>query len=401
MGKRNKRKTRKEMRQENKSMNNSKKTTVAKTNYTPTPPCHKGQNLVFKTPSGIEVYGGGKNRSGGWDKLPFIPDLAMGPSETLTGFSYLMDKTTVPEGWHCENFAGTRDPPPTISLDFPDFGIPKVGVDFWYALVQDIEQHEVITISTQCAGGHGRTGVQLCILYQLLHTEHPYYDTAGLIKMIRDMHCHHAVETQEQQEYIAEVCGLPVGENVIVDRWNTYGGGGLGKGHTSHTSDDKWKDILDEKWDTFDWDSEYEPEVKIDAKEKCSACGEVSYFFDTLDHCEKCDALYGSQPKPACPSCDSQDGLVDDGKSCDTCSWHEPDKKGEKRLCFSCGSSKLVSDFTLNTDDYCIQCYASMGRIKHDEFGVECFECKKVKDNQFILDYSKKDKGFVCRKCFS
>ena len=86
----------------------------AKWQYTPKPPCHTGQLLVFTTDTGVNVYGGGKNRSGGWHKLNFIPDLAMGPDETLVYSVKANDNTVVPEGWLCGQFVGKADAPPPI-----------------------------------------------------------------------------------------------------------------------------------------------------------------------------------------------------------------------------------------------------------------------------------------------
>ena len=59
--------------------------------------CHTGHNLIFKTVDGIEVWAGGKNRAGGWHLMNPLPQLAMGPSETLGSYT-VGSKTKVPEG---------------------------------------------------------------------------------------------------------------------------------------------------------------------------------------------------------------------------------------------------------------------------------------------------------------
>ena len=420
MGKR-KRLTRKEKREARKmtgkkidktksNHNPSNFSTVTKSawKYTPKPPCHTGQLLVFTTDTGVNVYGGGKNRSGGWHKLDFIPDLAMGPDETLVYSVKANDNTVVPEGWLCGQFVGKADaPPPIIALDFPDFGIPKVGPEFWYALAQDILDKRLRSVSTQCAGGHGRTGVQLCILYDLLNTHatgKPYDNVGDLILMIRDLYCSHIVETTAQQQYIADVINMPVGKNVIEDRYGGVSwGGGQGKvdGPTASDifSDDvAWEDLLEDDYKV------------INAFEICGVCGQKSFFHDTESYCEVCMEPYLKEqdlPKfSICPSCDSDDQTLlhlDKGGSvntCDDCGWHKPDKKANGKLCYTCGTEFAPHYFSFHDPDTCMQCLAIEKRIKHDADGVQCAVCTKVKDNEFIYDFIESEKGFVCRKCY-
>lgn len=376
----------------------TKTTWKPKTTHVSKASCHTGQLLVFTTDTGIQVYGGGKNRAGGWHKLNFIPDLAMGPDETLVYSVKSNDGTEVPDGWLCGQFVGKADaPPPIIALDFPDFGIPKVGVEFWHALVGDIKTKGIKTISTQCAGGHGRTGVQLCILYDLLNThEHgtPYSNAGELIQLIRDLYCVHAVETKDQQKYIADVCGIPVGEIKIEDRWggatwHGYGGGGLGK-VTPTVGITTYEDDLD--------GYKY-----IGANEVCGHCGKISFFQDNESYCEVCLEPYkktDDDDDGDCPSCDSPHGLTEDGKSCDECGWHKPNKNDEPILCYSSGNTFPPHHFTFEHPEASIQSIAEEWRIKHDKDGVECFDCGEVKDNEFIHSWSDKDKGFICRKCY-
>lgn len=369
--------------------------------------CHAGQNLVFTTDTDIEVYGGGRNRTGGWDKMSFVPDLAMGPSETLVFSIKANDNTEVPEGWACEQFVGTTElPPPIIALDFPDFGTPKVGAEFWYALAQDVIEKGIMSISTQCAGGHGRTGVQLCILYDLLNTHaagKPYKDAGELVLLIRDLHCSHAVETKEQQQYIADVCDIPLGEVQIEDRWSgphigySYGGGGLGKLDASTDS------ITNPMWDDGDGFR------FISANEVCGHCDKISFFADTESYCEVCLEPYmidegitvtEKKDELSCPCCGEFDSLTADGDGCVSCNWDRPPKNGETQLCYTCGVTHPLHHFTLYDNQSCMQCLAVTTRIKHDRSGVECILCKDIKDNEYIYDFSKKDNGFICRKCY-
>ena len=171
--------------------------------------CHTGNPVVFEV-DGITVHGGGTSRQGGWERMDVMPDLAMGPRQVMS----FETATKVPDGFSCASHVG-GDTPLIISIDWPDFGIPTdVGREFWLALVDDIKRLGIKTISTQCVGGHGRTGVQLSILAHMLGAiEKP--DAYSLIKWVQSNYCHHAVETSGQQRYVAEMCELPVGEELF------------------------------------------------------------------------------------------------------------------------------------------------------------------------------------------
>ena len=174
--------------------------------------CHTGNPVVFEV-DGITVHGGGTSRNGGWQLMDVMPDLAIGPRQVLSPAV----STKVPDGFSCASHVG-GDTPLIISIDWPDFGIPTdVGREFWLALVEDIKRLGIKTISTQCVGGHGRTGVQLAILAHMLGAiEKP--DAYSLIKWVQSQYCSHAVETSGQQKYVAEMCELPVGEELFVSK---------------------------------------------------------------------------------------------------------------------------------------------------------------------------------------
>ena len=180
--------------------------------------CHKGVNLVFTTHDGIEVYAGGSSRTGGWWLMENPPDLAMGPdSEVLKG----MPKGNASRGletasWPCMDKIEIVEPPKNIlAMDFPDFNVPAdLGKEFWEQLVIDIRKNGIKTIHCMCMGGHGRTGVQLAILRYLLATEKEREDwenSYDVVKAIRGPYCDKAVEATKQQEYVADMCGIPIG----------------------------------------------------------------------------------------------------------------------------------------------------------------------------------------------
>jgi len=84
-------------------------------------------------------------------------------------------------------------------------------------LAYDIKTQDIKTVSCQCVGGHGRTGVQLAILAHLLipKEEHTWKNSAQLIRFIRSRMCEHEVEAASQQQYIADVCQIPLGEDLF------------------------------------------------------------------------------------------------------------------------------------------------------------------------------------------
>jgi len=368
MGKR-KKLTRRQKREASKMTNNTDKKksnydpsnfTVTKAkpkwNYTPKPPCHTGQPLVFTTDTGINVYAGGKNRSGGWHKMDFIPDLAMGPDETLVYSLKSNDRTVVPDGFTCGEHVGKPlTPPPIIALDFPDFGIPKVGPKFWYALAHDIVDLELKNISVQCAGGHGRTGIQLCILYYLLNDDDvksSITDAAQLIELIRDMHCVKAVEGFNQQSYIARILDIPVGDNLFANegKWNDYTwptGGDTGKANgvpVSTTND--------------------APPVEKQVV-KCPCCDLDEYY-------------------------NEEDG-------CASCGYEKPQGSIPKEICYSCGEERKLHHFMNYTDEHCITCTAKEMGIKHTHHETQCGDCKKLKHNSMMLH--DQDGIFTCMAC--
>ena len=183
--------------------------------------CHEGNVLVFTTPDGIEVYGGGSSRGGGWWVMEPRPHMAIGPRDIIMRHQ---SKHEFPEGWKVADMI--EHPVPLVGIDWPDYGVPRnLGRLFWLTLVEDIYTRGVKRISCQCMGGHGRTGVQLAILahYLLPESEHKWNDAGELIQWVRDNMCVHEVEATCQQEYIAEVCDIPIGESKVhTSRWTGY-----------------------------------------------------------------------------------------------------------------------------------------------------------------------------------
>ena len=170
----------------------------------------------------VKVYAGGTNREGGWHRMTTKPDLAMGPRGVI-----ISNKSSdlLPKGWKSTGALINGGHTVVMEIDWPDYGIPKnLGPSWWDALIEDIKEKDITSISTQCMGGHGRTGVQLAVLAHKLIPEkdHTWKDAGELITQIRDWYCTHAVEAKQQQTYVADCCGIPEGKSVVTVQTNTW-----------------------------------------------------------------------------------------------------------------------------------------------------------------------------------
>ncbi len=386
MGRRNKRKTRKQQRKNKKNTGgkNMKPMTNKKTTTTNTwskHNCHTGQEPIFTSADGITFYGGGKNRSGGWHKMSPLPDLAMGPSETMHGGVTSKDDTIVPDGFSCAKFIGSSEPEPLfIHLDFPDFGIPASPALFWYALVDDIREHQLTRVSVQCAGGHGRTGVQLCIFRYLTATEEErasYTSAADLIEWVRDAHCHHAVETNGQQQYIADVCDLPVGKAMIEKP--TYSFNQYTNIYKDYTMGGKWGDT----------DGDFESATGSQDKDICEGCGSYIHESDyEYGDCGVCGHPIGGHADvklDACPACHGKH--IDDNGNCMDCDY-DTTREGEskdKKICYDCDREFSVREMYIEEGDTsCASCIVERANANKGDGKALVFTPPK-KDNEATL----------------
>lgn len=400
-----------------KQVNNMKKETTYTSKWQSKQGCHTGQSLIFRTTDDIEVWAGGKNREGGWHKMTPLPQLAMGPSETL-GTWGMKDKTEVPEGWSCEQHLTNTTPPLMLSLDWPDFSIPNVNKYFWYAVIDDIREHDIKTISTQCAGGHGRTGVQLAILAYLLGTEDEraaWPDAGVLIDWVREQHCTHAVEAKSQQEYIADVCDIPVGENKIHTPSYTYGGG-EGKVIPTTTGSEWYDDVqyeagqlhIDEVGADYCPSCKHIPTRMMHDGDACSKCGETFVFDDKREYSYEEDDI-----TTPCPACGSED-IHDESNTCLSC--HYDMSKEDKpykadKVCSTCGDMYDTSNMLGSS---CMACEFQIKhldkkdlRVKMDNklnprFDVKCSQCNKWHPSHHIkniLTLNKNTTYSVCYAC--
>jgi len=424
-GKGKKRTRKQKIKQQRKEMRDM---TYKQNNYTyQRPECHSGQHEVLvigKGDDAIHLYAGGRNRSGGWWKQP-LAQLAMGPDETmrpLSGRGVAQDATTVPEGFTCAQHIPVYEPPLLVELDFPDFGIPTVPASFWYALVEDIHSHNIKHISMQCAGGHGRTGVQLCIMLYLLApgSRDQWPDATTLLEYVRDAYCDHAVETAAQLDYVADVLSIPLGSGFVSHKaggWSgnvqpATAGGGTSKQATLTWDDFDERDIwmlnkgVDNDCQCYD-EQDPIPDDMVDDLGMCLICDkEVDVSRIDLDN----DTPSSSVPK--CPCCDVVSDEPFDNKGCVSCGYVNPSKNMyTKRTCSECGLDAPRIEF-LEDEDPCLSCLTRYNADVSIRYGktkgggkvdkVRCYACKTFQPIAHIIGFSTKatsPQSPVCYKC--
>lgn len=89
-----------------------------------------------------------------------------------------------------------------IVLDWPDYGIPVMPLQFWRDLLRLIKTRRRTVVF--CMGGHGRTGTALSILVAL----HKRMHGAAAVKWVRKHHCSKAVENAAQKEHVVRMSEL-------------------------------------------------------------------------------------------------------------------------------------------------------------------------------------------------
>ena len=329
--------------------------------------CHTGNLMVFEA-NGIEVYAGGHSRNGGWHRMTTEPCVALGPDQVMHKY-VSSGRTHIPDGWSCDAHV-KRASTHIISLDWPDFDIPQdVHREWWLAFVDDCSTLGIKTISTQCVGGHGRTGVQVAILAHLMGaTKQP--DAAALINWVRERYCHHAVETYAQQCYVAECCDLPPGERLFAAPSS--------KSATSLTfSDPKptksgakplW--FVDDKADFADDFGDDLAQMNVDPSQddtlpdgfilmQCGECFHTQWFHQSEDHSD-------------CPDCASHD-FADVTEFI-----FQSDQ-----TCVACGEpqSAFTMDFSAGV---CRVCSASDAKLSTRTDSIKCPSCKTFRDAGFF-----------------
>lgn len=165
---------------------------------------HSNDLMYHNTKKKIRLYG-----ASGWDAHTEDVDYAINLAGA-SGFKKLVPSqrpVVVTSG--PDEFKTLNELVPTIVNKVPiyvdiawaDMSILPVGRDFWEALVGMFPKNCEILAS--CVGGHGRTGTFGAIFAGILEG----WDGATAIDFIRDGYCAHAVETQQQEQYIKHILG--------------------------------------------------------------------------------------------------------------------------------------------------------------------------------------------------
>lgn len=92
--------------------------------------------------------------------------------------------------------------PPILSLNWPDRSEPRCKIDWWGKLVETLRQDfSGGRIIIACIGSHGRTGTAMA---SILLAASPKLSVEDAIKFVRKTHCHKAVESWDQIEYLQQ-----------------------------------------------------------------------------------------------------------------------------------------------------------------------------------------------------
>jgi hypothetical protein len=106
--------------------------------------------------------------------------------------------------------------PPIIKLAWRDYGTPSLLYSFWEKLYESLPDGNILFC---CHGGHGRSGSALAAILIIAWN----ISAAKAIQTVRKHHCHKAVETNAQREYLvglskwwAKQCGKPIDDSVVM-----------------------------------------------------------------------------------------------------------------------------------------------------------------------------------------
>lgn len=158
---------------------------------------HDGSAKVATLSRGI-VVAGAQGAAINYGEADIVVDLAGGTRSTFKNAASSVLSGTE---WLVAALASTVKHPDTLFVDWPDMGIPRVGPRFWRELFKLTPDKARVVFA--CVGGHGRTGTALACYIAASMTEVP--DAVDLIRLVRKLHCGHAIETKAQDDYIARV----------------------------------------------------------------------------------------------------------------------------------------------------------------------------------------------------
>lgn len=96
--------------------------------------------------------------------------------------------------------------PPTIDIDWEDYGTPPLDREWWQNLTNQIKSLKgPHNVAVYCQGGHGRTGTALSIMASLDGTLVP--KNIDCVEFVRKSYCQEVVESWAQMNYIQDITG--------------------------------------------------------------------------------------------------------------------------------------------------------------------------------------------------
>lgn len=169
--------------------------------------CHKGNTAIYQEPGGGTLYIGGWNNQATFNENVHVIDLTGTEHkfrELATAFDNMSEKflpfvQTTAAGW--------------LSLPFPDLGTPSNITTYqqWNGIAGTIKEILVkgTDVLVACLGGHGRSGLFCSIVgYILGRASNPEWESP--VEYLRKIHCHEAVETYKQEEYVYKILNLNI-----------------------------------------------------------------------------------------------------------------------------------------------------------------------------------------------
>jgi hypothetical protein len=101
--------------------------------------------------------------------------------------------------------SGWNPPWPHEHVEWPDFGVPTNSGALYDGLRMLLERVQAgDTVELGCAGGHGRTGTALACLVVLSG-----HSPIEAVRWVREHYCNQAIETLEQEAFVAVFSGPP------------------------------------------------------------------------------------------------------------------------------------------------------------------------------------------------
>ena len=183
----------------------SQKVSNTTANYTPTVRCHEGVHMILQV-NKMRLWVGRGSSFG-----PHCPD---GDKPWALMVNLYDDHIYGKASAKCNGEAAKFMSPelfegeiPTVILDWPDFGIPKLSRIWWQKFVTDLQALDG-DVALYCMGGHGRTGTAASILLLMMGAADDKGPIENPVEWLRVNYCDQVVESTAQINYIQEICDV-------------------------------------------------------------------------------------------------------------------------------------------------------------------------------------------------